>query len=101
MKTIFAMLLVALIALAVDGTVVKTPDESIDVSVDFAARASSITLISCTSYNTRTHLNSTAAIIAASPAPAVRGTKVICRVQGGRSGEAHNISIKVSNQVTG
>jgi hypothetical protein len=99
-KAILA-LAISFLAWGADGDVGKTPGESFDVSLDFAKRAASISLVSCTAIEQHKHTNSTSVVIAYSPAPAVKGTKVIWRVQGGNSGELHLISVKVTNTATG
>ena len=86
-------------------TVTKTPYESFNSSVDFVNVISigNAALVSVTSVNRDSGADSTSAIVAASPAPAVVGgtSKVVFRVQGGASGQTHNVSVRASNTSTG
>ena len=80
-------------------TVYKTPFEQFAVSLDFAAdigvgsSIASITSVTATSNLTR--LDSTASVIATSPAPAISGTGVVFTVIGGVTGERHTIAVQI------
>ena len=83
------------------GKLIKQPYEALDCSIDFGADLNlgdTITISSCTAENVITGVNSTAIVIAASPAPAVSGTKVKFRLQGGNDGDQHKITVRVENQ---
>jgi hypothetical protein len=84
-------------------TVYKAPYEQFAVSLDFAAdigtgsTIASITAVTATS--NLTGLDSTAEVIAASPAPQVSGTAVIFEVTGGVVGETHTISVQITSSI--
>ncbi len=86
-------------------TVSKTPFEAFNCSVDFTpvAGADGITLIGVVSTNVQTGADTTAAIIASSPVPAVNGSTdvVVFRVQAGVAGERHVVGVRVQEKVTG
>lgn len=79
--------------------ITKTAYEKDSYYVDFVSRLAAgetITLVSVTSINMATGLDSTAEIIASAPAPSVSGTQVIFWYQGGAAGEEHVISARVA-----
>ncbi len=79
--------------------ITKTPYEIDSYYVDFVERLATgetIALVSVTSVNMATGLDSTAEIVATSPAPYVSGTQVIFWYQGGVVGEEHVISARVT-----
>ena len=84
-------------------TVYKTPFEQFAVSLDFAAdigagnSIASITAVTATSDLTR--LDSTAEVIASSPAPAISGTGVVFTVRGGVAGERHTIAVQIVSSI--
>jgi hypothetical protein len=104
-----AVLLIVLGILSLWGMpsliVTKTPFEIFNCGVDFTGAVGTdvITLVSVTSVNVATRADSTAVIIAASPAPAIFGaTKtVIFTVQAGNSGETHLVSARINDVTTG
>jgi hypothetical protein len=76
----------------------KRPDDKMLRSLDFTPLVGTlpITLVSCTSENLLTGADSTSAIIATSPAPAVAGQAVVLALINGAVGERHRIDILVS-----
>jgi len=82
-------------------TIYKCPFEQFAVSIDFSADVgvgSTVASISAvTAASNLTGLDSTAEVIASSPAPAISssGTAVIFEVTGGVVGETHTVSVQV------
>jgi len=85
-------------------SVSKTPFESFNCSVDFTpvVGTDGITLLGVVSTNLGTNDDSSAIIIANSPAPAVVGSTdvVVFRVQGGYNRQTHLIGVRVRDNVT-
>lgn len=88
-------------------TITKTPYEQFNCSMDFVQKTPAITLgnlvlVSVTAATTA-GVDATAALIAASPVPAVvPGTlKVAYRVKGGVVGTVYRISVKTTDSSTG
>jgi hypothetical protein len=81
------------------ATIVKQPYEALNWAHDFSPDCQSgvtLTLVSVTATNLLTGANSTSAVIAANPAPAVSGQEVLFQVQDGADGDQHKIDIRVS-----
>ena len=84
-------------------TVYKSPFEQFAVSLDFSADigagncVASITGVTATS--NLTGLDSTARVIATSPAPQISGTAVVFEVMGGVVGETHTLSIQIVSSI--
>ncbi len=84
-------------------TIYKSPYEQFAVSVDFSAdigtgnSIASITAVTATS--NLSGLDSTAEVIAASPAPAIVGTAVSLTVLSGVVGERHTISVQIVSSI--
>lgn len=101
------LLLLAMMCLGIASgaslrTITKTPIESFNCGVSFPRlTADGLTLISVTSVNIATGLDSTSVIVDASPAPVVFGSLVVVRVNGGSSKERHLVNVLVSDTVTG
>ena len=77
----------------------KQPFEEINYAVDFSpdlAAGVTLTLVSCTAVNVATGADSTAAVIAAAPPPAVAGQTVAFCAKDGTDGDVHKITVKVS-----
>jgi len=85
--------------IAVVGRIRKQPFEVLDCAVDFQNRlatgASLASITSVTARDTATELDSTAAVLAASPVPFISGTQVQFRVQDGVDGGRHMITVRV------
>jgi len=77
----------------------KQPFEELDCAVDFAAAlapGSTIgSIFSVSALNVETGADSSAAVIATSPAPLIIGTKVQFRAKDGADGERHKISVRI------
>jgi len=86
-------------------TVYKCPFEQFEVSLDFSAdigagnTLSSISAV--TAVNDLTQTDSTAEVVAATPAPTISasGTAVVFEVTGGVVGETHLISVQIVSSV--
>lgn len=84
-------------------TIYKAPFEQFSVSLDFAADIgagngiASITAV--TAVSSLSGLDSTAEVLAATPAPAISGTAVVFTVQGGVVGERHTISVQIVSSI--
>jgi hypothetical protein len=81
------------------ATITKQPYEALNWAHDFSPDCQSgvtLTLVSVTATNLLTGANSTSAVIAANPAPAVSGQEVLFQVQDGADGDQHKIDIRVS-----
>jgi hypothetical protein len=104
MKRLLVLLLIAIPVSAIDSpdlTLTKRAYESFDTSLDFKNRTASVELDSCTAVNQANNLDATAQVIAAIPAPGVvSSTKVVWRVQGGKSGSEFLVRIRVHNPTT-
>jgi hypothetical protein len=106
-RTFLALSLLALSSTAaaeVLFSLAKTPFEAITCSMDFiqVIGADGTTLVSVTSRNAA-GIDTTTTIIAPSPVPGVVGItdKVAFRIQGGKAGETHIVSVKVRDAITG
>jgi len=84
-------------------TVYKTPFEQFAVSIDFAAdigSGNSIASVNAvTATNNLTKADSTAEVIASSPAPQVSGTAVVFEVTGGVVGDMHTLSVQIVSSI--
>ena len=86
-------------------TIYKFPYEQFAVSLDFSADigpGNTVTSINAvTAINNLTQANSTAEVIAASPAPSISssGTAVAFEVTGGVVGETHLISVQIVSSI--
>lgn len=84
--------------------IIKTPYDKYLCGVDFTPDigTDTFTLVSVTSENAATKLNSTSTIISQSPAPAIVSMtdQVVFMVQNGQPGETHNISVRVLDTTT-
>jgi hypothetical protein len=81
------------------GQIVKQPYEALNWTHDFSPDCQpgvTLTLISVTATNLLTAANSTSAVIAANPAPAVSGQEVLFQIQDGADGDQHKIDIRVA-----
>jgi hypothetical protein len=84
-------------------TVYKCPFEQFAVSLDFSADVgsgnaiASITAVTATS--NLTGLDSTAEVVASSPAPAISGTAVVFTVVGGVAGERHTVAVQIVSSI--
>jgi hypothetical protein len=82
-------------------TIYKCPFEQLAVSLDFTTDVgpgNTLASISAvTAVNNLTQMDSTAEVIAATPAPAISttGTAVVFEVTGGVVGETHTISVQI------
>ncbi|MFA5056654.1 MAG: hypothetical protein WC485_00950 [Opitutaceae bacterium] len=77
----------------------KQPSEELNYAIDFSADVAdgvTLTLISCTAANLTTGKDSSATVLATSPAPAVVEQTVTFRMKGGLDREHHKITVKVS-----
>ena len=75
--------------------IVKQPWEEYDCSVDLGADLAvgeTLVLDAVTAINVATSADSTAAVIATSPAPQISGTKVLWRTKDGADTEQHKIT---------
>jgi hypothetical protein len=85
--------------------ITKTPYEQIACSMDFSQVIGSggITLVSVRSSNATSGTDTTAMIIATSPAPSVvaETAKITFLLQGGKNGETHRISVRAKNAAIG
>ena len=84
-------------------TVYKAPFEQFGISLDFAADIGSgnriASIASVTAVNDLSGLDSTAEVIATSPAPMISGTAVAFTVQGGVVGETHTIAVQIVSSI--
>jgi len=86
-------------------TIYKSPYEQFGVSLDFTAAigaGNTLTGISAvTAVNNLTQANSTAEVIAPTPAPSISssGTAVVFQVTGGVVGETHLISVEIVSSI--
>jgi hypothetical protein len=81
------------------NTLSKQPYEEINAWVDFSGvvgLTDVLTLVTVTAIDANTGVDSSAAIVKASPAPSVSGQKVLFEVMGGVDGDVHKITVKVS-----
>jgi hypothetical protein len=84
-------------------TIYKDPYEQFGVALDFSADMgqgngiASITAVKAV--NNLTGANSTAEVIASSPAPSISGTSVSLTVTGGVAGEIHTISVQIISSI--
>lgn len=112
LRAAFALLaLLGIAYAAMTITVVKTPYEQFTCYLDFTpealaeggAGANDITLLSVTSFNVNTGINTTSTIVSTSPPPALIGgsDKIQFRVQNGQLGETHQINVQVTDNNTG
>lgn len=81
----------------------KTPYEAFNCSIDFTQviGADGLTINAVVSTDLNSGADTTATVIAASPAPAIQGDTVIFRVQGGANGQSHLVGVRVTDNVTG
>jgi hypothetical protein len=104
-KLILFTILSAAALIGADGSVAKTPYESIDLSLDFLARApGGVTLTSIAAYDRDDTDASTDVLVLSpdTPVPTVSGTaKITFRVQNGTDGRFYNILIRVTKTDTG
>jgi hypothetical protein len=80
------------------GKITKQPYEELDYAITFAKRLAAedtIQLVSCTSTNVKTKGDSSARLIAATPAPVVSGQQVNFRLIDGTDGERHKLTVRV------
>jgi hypothetical protein len=84
-------------------TVYKAPFEQFAVSLDFSADIgagnSIASITSVTARNNLSKLDSTAEVIASSPAPSISGTAVNFTVTGGVAGETHTIAVEIVSSI--
>jgi len=84
-------------------TIYKTPFDRFAVSFDFAAEVkadnSVASIASITATSDLTKLDTTAEVIASSPAPGISGTVVTFWVQGGVAGETHSIAVQIVSSI--
>jgi hypothetical protein len=86
-------------------TVYKSPFEQFGISLDFTAdvgTGNTVASISAvTAVNNLTQVDSTAEVIAATPAPVISttGTAVVFEVTGGVVGETHTISVQIVSSI--
>jgi len=80
-------------------TIYKCPFEQYAVSLDFSADLGAgntiASLSAVTATNNLTQADSTAEVVAPTPAPTISGTAAIFDVMGGAVGETHTISVRV------
>jgi len=104
-KLILLAVLSAAVLVGADGSVAKTPYESIDLSLDFLARApGGVTLTSIAAYDRDDTDASTDVLVLspATPVPAISGSaKVTFRVKDGTDAHFYNILIRVTKIDTG
>ncbi len=103
-------LLLSILCLVLPGlpanvkTISKTSFEIFDCSVDFAPAVGSdaLTLSGVSSINAVSGADSTTAIVAAAPTPAILPLtkKAVFAIQGGVKGQTHLVSVKVVDSVT-
>jgi len=81
------------------GKLEKQPFEELDCAVDFkntlAPGTSIESIYSVTAVNAETGTSTGAAVISASPAPSISGTRVQFRAKDGVDRERHKISIRI------
>lgn len=85
--------------MSIVGRIRKQPFEALDCALDFqnvlAAGASIASITSVTAQDTLTGTDSTAAVLATSPPPAISGSQVQFRVQDGADGGRHLITVRI------
>jgi hypothetical protein len=84
-------------------TIYKAPFDQFSVSFDFAVEVkagnSVASIASITATSDLTKLDSTAEVIASSPAPEISATVVTFWVQGGVVGETHTIAVQIISSI--
>jgi hypothetical protein len=81
------------------GVIYKPYLDQVNASIDFASLVSggeTLVLVSVTSVNVKTGADSTAALIATNPAPALNGTVVSFQLIDGQKGEHHLVTAKIT-----
>jgi hypothetical protein len=107
-KILMLLLLFAGLAVAQSrGTMIKTPYEVRNISLDMGPKANNgsngVTLVSVVALNLSTNVDASAAIISANPAPSIIAMteKVFIQLRGGSVGERYAIRVRVSKNDTG